>query len=470
MKDKSRSPIQRKHPKRAGMPQSRLTASDETIAAGLHPMDMSSPDTPAIDSPRHFRLPPALRHISASAYTYARLPEHFYVRLAPIAGSGLQLVKVNVELQLRSLGLDPNALASTEASKFWPAIAWLKDPSPRPSPTQPFIKFGYFVAPAWRPGAVHHLARSGAATACATTFSSTDRGYSRYSRRGTGRAVLSDPSCCEYILGEAMAALGIAHHPLPRRRHHRRTRPPAKPSCPAPIFTRVAAEPPSWRIQFRCTRRYRRSTHPRQLRNRSPLSAGCMHAENPFSRSPRRRDLPPAHLVAQWMLIGFVHGVLNTDNTSISGETIDYGPCAFMEAYDPATVFSAIDENGRYAYANQPRITHWNLTRLAEAMLPLLEQESASQKIGSPEAGSPESPIQEPRSHASGGQPGNHVCRKPHGDFGQRSPRRLLSPVSSSPHRRPRRRKLEVSTPSVTKILRWLKTCSMLAANRADFT
>jgi uncharacterized protein YdiU (UPF0061 family) len=82
------------------------------------------------------------------------------------------------------------------------------------------------------------------------------------------------------------------------------------------------------------------------------------------------------------MLIGFIHGVMNTDNTSISGETIDYGPCAFMEAYDPATVFSAIDENGRYAYANQPRIALWNLTRLAEAMLPLLEQDSASQKTG----------------------------------------------------------------------------------------
>jgi serine/tyrosine/threonine adenylyltransferase len=101
-----------------------------------------------------------------------------------------------------------------------------------------------------------------------------------------------------------------------------------------------------------------------------------------------------AHLVAQWMLIGFIHGVMNTDNTSISGETIDYGPCAFMEAYHPATVFSAIDENGRYAYGNQPRIALWNLTRLAEAMLPLLEQESASQKTGSPQAGSEKSDSQ----------------------------------------------------------------------------
>ena len=85
-----------------------------------------------------------------------------------------------------------------------------------------------------------------------------------------------------------------------------------------------------------------------------------------------------ARLVAQWMLLGFIHGVMNTDNTSISGETIDYGPCAFMEAYDPAKVFSSIDHYGRYAYGNQPRAALWNLTRLAEALLPVLEQEAGS--------------------------------------------------------------------------------------------
>jgi serine/tyrosine/threonine adenylyltransferase len=81
-----------------------------------------------------------------------------------------------------------------------------------------------------------------------------------------------------------------------------------------------------------------------------------------------------AELVARWLLVGFIHGVMNTDNTSISGETIDYGPCAFMDQYDPATVFSSIDEQGRYAYANQPRIALWNLTRLAECLLPLLTE------------------------------------------------------------------------------------------------
>jgi uncharacterized protein YdiU (UPF0061 family) len=87
-----------------------------------------------------------------------------------------------------------------------------------------------------------------------------------------------------------------------------------------------------------------------------------------------------ARLIAQWMLLGFIHGVMNTDNTSMSGETIDYGPCAFMEAYDPATVFSSIDRHGRYAYGNQPRAALWNLTRLAEALLPALIAEAGSEE------------------------------------------------------------------------------------------
>ena len=82
-----------------------------------------------------------------------------------------------------------------------------------------------------------------------------------------------------------------------------------------------------------------------------------------------------ADLVARWLLVGFIHGVMNTDNMSIAGETIDYGPCAFMDAYDAATVFSSIDSQGRYAYGNQPRIAHWNLVRLAETLLPILSDD-----------------------------------------------------------------------------------------------
>jgi uncharacterized protein YdiU (UPF0061 family) len=103
------------------------------------------------------------------------------------------------------------------------------------------------------------------------------------------------------------------------------------------------------------------------------------NAERPYHALLEGVIARQAQLVARWLLVGFIHGVMNTDNTSISGETIDYGPCAFMDHYDPATVFSSIDEQGRYAYANQPRIALWNLTRLAECLLPLFsaEQEKA---------------------------------------------------------------------------------------------
>src|SRR5690606_26178712 len=82
-----------------------------------------------------------------------------------------------------------------------------------------------------------------------------------------------------------------------------------------------------------------------------------------------------AALIAKWQLVGFIHGVMNTDNMAIGGETIDYGPCAFMDAYDPATVFSSIDSNRRYAYGNQPNIAMWNLARFAESLLPLLDDD-----------------------------------------------------------------------------------------------
>ena len=98
-------------------------------------------------------------------------------------------------------------------------------------------------------------------------------------------------------------------------------------------------------------------------------------AERPYRALLEAVIARQADLVARWLLVGFIHGVMNTDNSSVSGETIDYGPCAFMDHYDPGKVFSSIDEQGRYAYANQPRIALWNLTRLAECLLPLLSDD-----------------------------------------------------------------------------------------------
>ena len=114
-------------------------------------------------------------------------------------------------------------------------------------------------------------------------------------------------------------------------------------------------------------------------RDRPAPSDAAAQAENRYLALFEAVVAAQASLVAQWMLVGFVHGVMNTDNMTISGETIDYGPCAFMEAFDPATVYSSIDAGGRYAYGNQPVVAEWNLARFAEALLPLIhdEQEQA---------------------------------------------------------------------------------------------
>jgi uncharacterized protein YdiU (UPF0061 family) len=103
---------------------------------------------------------------------------------------------------------------------------------------------------------------------------------------------------------------------------------------------------------------------------------GAREAENPYLALLDSVVAAQAALIARWMLVGFIHGVMNTDNMTISGETIDYGPCAFMDAFDPATVFSSIDHGGRYAYANQPAIAQWNLVRLAETLVPLLHADA----------------------------------------------------------------------------------------------
>jgi uncharacterized protein YdiU (UPF0061 family) len=103
---------------------------------------------------------------------------------------------------------------------------------------------------------------------------------------------------------------------------------------------------------------------------------GALEAENPYLAFFEAVVEAQASLIARWMLVGFIHGVMNTDNMTISGETIDYGPCAFMDAFDPATVFSSIDHGGRYAYGNQPPIAQWNLARLAETLLPLFDVET----------------------------------------------------------------------------------------------
>ena len=195
-------------------------------------------------------------------------------------------------------------------------------------------------------------------------------GPTPFSRGGDGRAALG-PMLREYLVSEAMHALGI---PTTRSLAVVTTGEPVvrEVLLPGAVLVRVASS--HLRVG---TFQYAAVHGDAALLRRLADHALARHhpaaadAEQPYVALFEAVTEAQAALVARWMLVGFVHGVMNTDNMTISGETIDYGPCAFMDAYDPGTVFSSIDHGGRYAYGNQPRIAHWNLARLAEAMLPL---------------------------------------------------------------------------------------------------
>ena len=205
-------------------------------------------------------------------------------------------------------------------------------------------------------------------------------GRTPFARGGDGRAALG-PMLREYVIAEAMHALGIpttralavvaTGETILREVDGRVT------DVPGAVLARVASS--HLRVG---TFQYASATGDFDLLRRLADYAIARHVPD-----AAEADLPAlalfdhvvavqAELVAEWMAIGFIHGVMNTDNTTISGETIDYGPCAFMDAYDPATVFSSIDHGGRYAYGNQPAIMTWNLARLAEALLPLFDDET----------------------------------------------------------------------------------------------
>jgi uncharacterized protein YdiU (UPF0061 family) len=203
-------------------------------------------------------------------------------------------------------------------------------------------------------------------------------GRTPFARGGDGLAAVG-PMLREYIVSEAMHALGV---PTTRSLAVVGTGRPVRRETvlPGAVLARVASS--HLRVG---SFQYVRAADDIDLLRRLADHAIARHhadaaeAENPYLALFDAVVAAQAQLVARWMLIGFVHGVMNTDNMTISGETIDYGPCAFMETFDPATVYSSIDVGGRYAYGNQPVVAEWNLARLAEAMLPLLadEQEQA---------------------------------------------------------------------------------------------
>jgi len=199
-------------------------------------------------------------------------------------------------------------------------------------------------------------------------------GRTPFARGGDGLAVLG-PMLREYVVSEAMHALGVpTTRALAVTATGRAVR--RETMLPGAVLTRVASS--HLRVG---SFQYAASTGDVRLRRRLAAHAIDRHyprlsdTDNPGLALLEAVIAAQAALVAQWMLIGFVHGVMNTDNMTISGETIDYGPCAFMDAFDPAAVYSSIDTGGRYAFGNQPSAAEWNLFRFAEALLPLLHDD-----------------------------------------------------------------------------------------------
>jgi uncharacterized protein YdiU (UPF0061 family) len=301
-------------------------------------------------------------------HTYAELPQLFFARVAPAPVRDPRLVVFNTALAER-LGLDGDVLNGPDGAAIFAGNAL-------PEGAQPIAQayaghqFGHFTGL----GDGRAILLGEQITPCGERFDIQLKGAGQtpYSRRGDGRAALG-PMLREYIVSEAMHALRIPT-----------TRSLAVVTTGEAVFreqvlhgavlTRVASShlrvgTMEWAAAHRDHDALRAlSDYTRQRHYPELADANDPHFAL-FNAIMERQ----AHLLAHWQLVGFIHGVMNTDNMALSGETIDYGPCAFMDTYDPDTVFSSIDHGGRYAYGNQPAIAQWNLARLAEAMLPLFD-------------------------------------------------------------------------------------------------
>jgi serine/tyrosine/threonine adenylyltransferase len=306
--------------------------------------------------------------------SYARLPDKFYstINLNPVEAP--KLVVLNEPLA-KELGLNINALQSEDALNIF---AGNNVPESGSSLAQAYAghQFGNFTML----GDGRALMVGEQITPKGERFDIQLKGSGRtpYSRGGDGRAALG-PMLREYIISEAMHGLGI---PTTRSLAVVTTGEPVirETNLPGAIMTRVASShlrvgtfefARQWGsvVELQALADYAIERHYPQVKD----------DENKYLSFYKEVIKRQASLIAKWQLAGFIHGVMNTDNMTISGETIDYGPCAFMDTYDPATVFSSIDVQGRYAYSNQPSIGGWNLARFAETLLPLFhdDQEKA---------------------------------------------------------------------------------------------
>lgn len=305
--------------------------------------------------------------------SYAKLPDRFVARVDPTRPSAPDLIALNRDLA-RQLGIDPDWLEGPEGLDF--LSGRVIAPGSEPIATAyAGHQFGNFV-PQLGDGRAILLGEVIDRDGRRRDIQLKGAGRTPFSRRGDGRAALG-PVLREFLVSEAMAALGI---PTTRTLAATVTGDPVQRDRPLPgaVLVRVAAS--HIRVgtfQFFAARQdvdALRILADHVIERHYPEAA---HGQRPYEALLEQVVEAQADLIARWMLVGFIHGVMNTDNMSIAGETIDYGPCAFLDRYDPATVFSSIDQQGRYAFGNQPQIGLWDLTRFAETLLPLLADDES---------------------------------------------------------------------------------------------
>ena len=299
--------------------------------------------------------------------SYARLPARFYTRLDPTRVAKPGLVAVNAALA-GELGLDPEALGSDAGVEI---LAGNRVPDGAEPLAQVYAghQFGGWV-PQLGDGRAILLGEVHDIKGLRRDIQMKGSGRTPYSRMGDGRAWLG-PVLREYIVSEAMHALGI---PTTRALAAVTTGETILREAPLPgaVLTRVAAS----HIRVGTFQYFAARADAEALGTLMDhvIARHYPGAEGPLGLLNAVIDRQ-ARLVAQWMGVGFIHGVMNTDNTSVSGETIDYGPCAFMDSYRGAQVFSSIDHHGRYAYNRQPDVLVWNLAQFATALLALMGED-----------------------------------------------------------------------------------------------
>jgi serine/tyrosine/threonine adenylyltransferase len=309
--------------------------------------------------------------------SYASLPARFYARVEPTPVAAPRLIRLNHALA-SDLSLD---LSGRDA----PALAKLFSGNELPPGSVPIAmvyaghQFGHFVAQLGDGRAIL-IAEMRDRAAVLREIQLKGSGRTPYSRGGDGRAALG-PVLREYLVSEAMYALGIpATRSLAAVTTGESVR--RETMLPGAILTRVAASHVRvGTFEYFAARGDVAGTKilaDYVIDRHYPL---CVHEKSPYLALLEQVISRQAALIARWMNVGFIHGVMNTDNMAVSGETIDFGPCAFMDGFDPATVFSSIDAHGRYAYANQPNAALWNLARFAETLLPLIDADT-QQAIG----------------------------------------------------------------------------------------